>query len=343
VKVDTSVDMTASRSSSAPAATVKRTGSAMSADRKLTIVLMVVLPICALVAPNSFYKSVLVFSMINAIAAVGLCLMLGFAGEISIGQAAFYGLGAYVTAYLANQFHVEPVLAICTGAAASMAIGWGISRPLSRLHEHYLAMATLAFGIIMYIVFANARPFTGGLDPGTSVAKFAILGFDLSSMDRYFWVVWVALGIAALLAGNVAATQVGRALLAVKMSAPAAASVGIDVVRAKAFVFAIGALLTGLSGGLYAYFARSFNASTFGIGYSIELLMMVVLGSLSRVSGAIVGAFIITILPVLFEHFDDYKTLVFGITMVLIMKFLPSGLVEGVFSLGSRLLRRKGA
>jgi branched-chain amino acid transport system permease protein len=220
-------------------------------------------------------------------------------------------------------------------------VGWGISRPLSRLHEHYLAMATLAFGIIMYIVFANARPFTGGLDPGTSVGKFAILGVDLSSMDRYFWVVWVGLGLASLLAGNVAATQVGRALRAVKMSAPAAASVGVDVVRAKAFVFAIGALLTGLSGGLYAFFARSFNASTFGIGYSIELLMMVVLGSLSRVSGAIVGAFIITILPVLFEHFDDYKTLVFGVTMVLIMKFLPSGLVEGVLSLGSRVLHRR--
>lgn len=325
----------------APTAKPKRAGIALSADRKLTLVLMVVFPICALLAPNSFYKSVLVFSMINAIAAVGLCLMLGFAGEISIGQAAFYGLGAYVTAFLANQFQLEPVLAICAGAAASMATGWVISRPLSRLHEHYLAMATLAFGIIMYIVFANARPFTGGLDPGTSVAKFAILGFDLSSMDRYFWVVWVALGLAALVAGNVAATQIGRALRAVRMSAPAAASVGIDVVRAKAFVFAIGALLTGLSGGLYAYFARSFNATTFGIGYSIELLMMVVLGSLSRISGAIVGAFIITILPVLFEHFDDYKTLVFGITMVLIMKFLPSGLVEGVFALGRRLLRRE--
>jgi branched-chain amino acid transport system permease protein len=203
-------------------------------------------------------------------------------------------------------------------------------------------MATLAFGIIMYIVFANARPFTVGLDPGTSVGKFAILGYDLSSMDRYFWVVWVALGLAAVVAGNVAATQVGRSLLAVKMSAAAAASVGIDVVRAKAFVFAIGALLTGLSGGLYAYFARSFNASTFGIGYSIELLMMVVLGSLTRVSGAIVGAFIITILPVVFEHFEDYKTLVFGITMVLIMKFMPSGLVEGVLGLGGRLLRREG-
>ncbi len=315
----------------------------LSSDRKLTIALMAVLPLAAALTDNAFYKSVLVFGMINAIAAVGLCLMLGFAGQISLGQAAFYGLGAYTTTYLASKFGFEPVLAIAAGALLSMAVGWGISRPLSRLHDHYLAMATLAFGIIMYIVFANARPLTGGLDPGTNIAKFSLFGVDLSSMGQLFWVVWVALLLAAFAAGNIASNHIGRSLLAVKMSAAAAASVAIDVVRAKSFVFAVGALLTGLSGGLYAYFARSFNATSFGIGYSIELLMMVVLGSLTRVSGAIVGAFIITVLPVLFERFDDYKTLVFGITMVLIMKFMPSGLVDGLLALGVRLFGRKPA
>jgi branched-chain amino acid transport system permease protein len=309
----------------------------LTPDRKLTLALLVLLPLASLLTGNAFYESVLVIGMINAIAAVGLCLMLGFAGQISLGQAAFYGLGAYSTTYFAKQFGFEPVLAIAAGSLLSMAVGWGISRPLSRLHDHYLAMATLAFGIIMYIVFANARPLTGGLDPGTSIGKFSLLGVDLSSMGQLFWVVWVALVLAAFVAGNIASNQIGRSLLAVKMSAPAAASVAIDVVRAKAFVFAVGALLTGLSGGLYAYFARSFNATSFGIGYSIELLMMVVLGSLTRVSGAILGAFIITVLPVVFEHFEDYKTLVFGITMVLIMKFMPSGLIDGVLALVSRL------
>jgi len=314
----------------------------LSSDRKLTIAVMILLPIAASLTTNNFHKSVLVFGMINAIAAVGLCLMLGFAGQISLGQAAFYGIGAYATTYAVNHFGFEPVLAIGAGALLSMAVGWGISRPLSRLHDHYLAMATLAFGIIMYIAFSNARAITGGLDPGTSLPKFTVLGRDFSSMGQLFWVVWLALAAAAFVAGNIASTKIGRSLRAVKMSAPAAASVAIDVVRVKAFVFAVGALLTGLSGGLYAYFARSFNATSFGIGYSIELLMMVVLGSLSRVSGAIVGAFIITVLPVAFEHFEDYKTLVFGITMVLIMKFMPSGLVDGLLGLGVRLSRRDG-
>lgn len=313
-----------------------------SSDRKLTVALLVLLLLAALFTSNGFYKSVLVFGMINAIAAVGLCLMLGFAGQISLGQAAFFGLGAYTTTYVANKFGLEPVLAISIGGLLSMAMGWGISRPLSRLHDHYLAMATLAFGVIMYIVFANARLLTGGLDPGTTIGKFRLFGAELSSMHQLFWVVWVALCLAAFVAGNIASNRIGRSLMAIKMSAPAAASVAIDVIGAKAFVFAVGALLTGLSGGLYAYFARSFNASSFGIGYSIELLMMVVLGALTRVSGAIVGAFIITVLPVAIEQFEDYKTLVFGLTMVLIMKFMPSGLVDGLLAAAMRATRIGG-
>lgn len=312
-------------------------------DRPFTFALLLLLPLAALLTGNLFYKSVLVFGMVNAIAAIGLCLMLGFAGQISLGQAAFYGIGAYATTWCATRFGLPAVLAIACGALLSMAVGWSISRPLSRLHDHYLAMATLALGIIMYVVFANARGLTGGLDPGTSIGRFQLFGIDLSSMDRFFWVVWAALVVSAFAAGNLASHQIGRALMAVKMSQAAAASVAIDVVRAKAFVFAVGALLTGLSGGLYAYFARSFNATSFGIGYSIELLMMVVLGSLTRVSGAIVGAFIITVLPVVFEQFEDYKTLVFGVTMVLIMKFMPSGLVDGLVALGTRLRGKAGA
>jgi len=308
-------------------------------DRRLTLALLLLLPSAMLFTDNAFYQSILVLGMINAVAAVGLCLMLGFAGQISIGQAAFFGLGAYTTTYLANHLDAPPVLAICTGALVAMGLGWGISRPLSRLHDHYFAMATLAFGIIMYIVFANARYLTGGLDPGTSIGKFQIFGRDLADTSQFFWVVWVALTVTAFIASNIVSNQLGRSSLAIKMSSAAAASVGIDVVRIKAIVFAVGTLFIGMAGGLYAYFARAFNASAFGISYSIELLMMVVLGSLMRVCGAIVGAFIITVLPVIFEHFEDYKTLTFGITMVFIMRFMPSGLVDGMLALCAHLHR----
>lgn len=308
-------------------------------DRKLTLVLLILLPALCALTGNNFYKSLLVFGVLNSIAAVGLCLMLGLAGQISLGQAAFFGIGAYVTTILANRLGFEPLAAIAVGAVCAMALGWAISRPLSRLHDHYLAMATLAFGTVMYIWFANARELTGGLDPGISVGKFSILGRDFSSMNALFGVGWSALALSVFVAGNIAGNRIGRLLRALKMSPAAAASVGIDVVRAKAFVFAVGALFTGLAGGLYAYVARSFSAGVFGVGYSIELLMMVVIGSLNRISGAIAGAFVITALPMYFDRFEDYRTVVFGITMVLIMKFMPSGLVDGLFSFGARLVR----
>ncbi|HMN80736.1 MAG TPA: branched-chain amino acid ABC transporter permease [Burkholderiaceae bacterium] len=305
-------------------------------DRLLTLALLALLPVLCVLTDNNFYKSMLVFGIISSISATGLCLMLGLGGQISLGQAAFFGIGAYVTANLDGKLGVEPILAIIAGALVSMATGWAISRPLSRLHDHYLAMATLAFGTMMYIAFANGRALTGGLDPGMSVPKFTILGREFGSMNELFVLTWIGLAASVLLASNIAGNRIGRSLRAMKMSPAGAASVGIDVVRAKAFVFAVSALLTGFAGGLYAYAARSFNAGVFGVGYSIELLMMVVIGSLNRVSGAIAGAFIITALPMIFEHFEDYRTLVFGVTMVLIMKFMPSGLVDGLFGLRAR-------
>ncbi|MGI4815604.1 MAG: branched-chain amino acid ABC transporter permease [Janthinobacterium lividum] len=314
-----------------------------STDRVLTVILLVLLPILCLVTGNAFYKSLLIYSALNATAAVGLCLMLGFAGQISLGQAAFSGIGAYATSLLTSRLGLEPVLSIACGAVLSMAVGWMISRPLARMHDNYLAMATIAFGVVMYVVFVNLRPLTGGLDPGISVQKFSVLGIDASSPNALFGLAWVALAFAVLLAHNIASTKIGRSLRAMRMSRAAASSVGIDVVRTKSFVFAVGTLLTGLSGGVYAFVARSFNASTFSVDYSIELLMMVVIGSLNRVSGAIAGAVVITALPFVFDSFDDYKTLVFGLTMVIVMKYMPTGLVDAIFRLfsGRALARRR--
>jgi branched-chain amino acid transport system permease protein len=223
-----------------------------------------------------------------------------------------------------------------------MLAGWLVSRPLSRLQDHYLAMGTLAFGIITYIGFANLSSVTGGLDPGITIARFRALGFELSRSNDLFWICWAFLAGAAFIASNVSRSKIGRTLRAMKMSEFAAEGVGIDCVRTKALVFSIGAMLAGVSGGLYANFSRSFNASSFGFAYSIDLLMMIVVGSLQRVSGAIVGALIITVLPLVLDRAEDYKTLIFGILMVLIVKFAPRGLVDSVLHMGSRLRPRFG-
>ena len=312
----------------------------MKDDRLATALLLALFPVAFLAAGNSFYESLLISSAINAIAAIGLCLIFGLAGQISLAQAAFVGLGAYATTLCTNNLHLDSSLAVVVGGLVAMLSGWLVSRPLSRLHDHYLAMGTLAFGIIAYIVFANLSGVTGGLDPGITIIRFRILGYELSRSSDLFWVCWAFLAGAAFISLNVARSKIGRTLRAMKMSEFAAEGVGINCVRTKALVFAIGAMLAGLSGGLYANFSRSFNASSFGFSYSIDLLMMVIVGSLQRISGAIFGALIITVLPLVLDRMEDYKTLVFGILMVLVVKFAPQGLVDSLLQVGVRVRRR---
>ncbi len=317
----------------------------MRNDIMATIVFLCLLPVAFLVSGNSFYESLLVFTAINAIATIGLYLVFGLAGQISLAQAAFVGIGAYATTLLVNRLHVDSLLAILAGGGVALIVGWLVSRPLSRLHDHYLAMGTLSFGIVCYILFANLSPVTGGLDPGVTIARFTSLGQTLPRSNDLFWVCWALLACVAFVAINIARSKIGRSLRAMKMSEFAAEGVGIDCIRTKAFVFAVGAMMAGLSGGLYANFTRSFNASAFGFSYSIDLLMMVIVGSLQRVSGAIAGAFIITVLPLVLDQAAEYKTLGFGILMVLVVKFAPQGLMERVALLGSgvfRLARPKG-
>jgi branched-chain amino acid transport system permease protein len=308
----------------------------MTNDRIAIAALVIAFPLAFLATGNSFYQSILIYAAINAIAAIGLCLIFGLAGQISLAQAAFVGIGAYGAAIACDTLHLDSTVAIVFGALCAMAVGWVVSRPLSRLHDHYLAMGTLAFGVIAYILFANVSAITGGLDPGITISRYRVAGWDLPKSNDLFWVCWAFLIVAAVLASNIASSKIGRSLRAMKMSEAAAQSVGVDCVRAKAIVFALGALLAGVSGGLYANFSRSFNASSFGFNYSIDLLMMVIVGSLQRVSGAIFGALIITILPLVLDQAEDSKTLIFGVLMVLVVKYAPNGMIDTIVSLGLR-------
>ncbi|MEI5682607.1 branched-chain amino acid ABC transporter permease [Mesorhizobium sp. CCNWLW179-1] len=309
-------------------------------ERSATAVLVTLFPIAFLTTGNSFYESLLIYGSINAIAAIGLCLVFGLGGQISLAQAAFVGIGAYTAALATDRLHLDHTLSILLGGLLAMAVGWLLSRPLSRLSELYLAMATLAFGIVSYIIFANFSAITGGLDPGITISRFTIFGYRLPRSNDFFWVCWGMLVLTAFIASNLASSKAGRALRALKMSEAAAASVGIAVVKEKAFVFAMGAFFAGLSGGLFANVSRSFNAGSFNFNYSIDLLMMVIIGSLSRVSGAILGALIITLLPMVLDNFEHGKTLFFGILIIVIVRFAPDGLIDTFVNLVVRLFRR---
>ena len=280
-----------------------------------------------------------------------LVLMLGLAGQISLGQAAFFGIGAYLTSNLVTKLGVEPVLAIVVAALGAMLLGWAISRPLSRLHDHYLAMATLAFGTVMYIGFANARDWTGGLDPGMSVPKFTVFGYDMSSMNALFVVSWIALTLSVFVANNIFGHRIGRTLRAMKMSAPAAASVGIDVKRMRWIGWTLSCAMSAVGGALWAYFIVQFTPNNFYVHETFLIVAMLVIGGAASVSGAVVGAIVValsseflrqtetwlntqrndgtTIGSLLPFQLIGFTEIVLAIVMILVLITRPSGLLAG--------------
>lgn len=305
------------------------------------VVFALAIVVLGLVLKKPYHLGLLTDSCVFAIAALGMFLLFGLCGQISVGQAAFFGIGAYTGALLVMRTGLPAPLAIAAAVALSSFIGWLVSRPILSLSTNYLAMATLAFGMILHVIFGQAVPITGGLDPGIyGVPPFSLFGFVLKSPLAKFWTVGVFTLLALLVIINLTHSRLGRAFVALKGSEVATSGLGVDVVRYKVAAFTVAAGLAGLAGALFAFVQGSFNAASFTVGLSIEFLVMVVVGSLASPWGALFGAFFITIVPTFLEDFEIYKLIIYGLIILIVTVLMPDGLARAVFD-GLRFIWRK--
>jgi branched-chain amino acid transport system permease protein len=265
----------------------------------------------------------------NAIVAIGLNLLIGYAGQISLGHAGFLGIGAYSSAVLTTHFNFPPVLAMLTGAAVVALLAFFIARPILRLKGHYLAMATLGLGIIISIVLTNEAAYTGGPD-GMSVPGLSLFGWDVSGDRTWYALVAALLFIVTWAARNLIDAPAGRALQAIHGSEVASRVAGIDVAKTKVRIFVVSAVLASLMGSLSAHYVGFLTPGQAGFFHSIELMTMVVVGGMASVFGSIVGAALLTLLPQLLSAFEGWETVAFGAILMLVMMFLPAGLVPSL-------------
>jgi branched-chain amino acid transport system permease protein len=285
---------------------------------------------------STYVLSALVFVALNGMAALALSLVMGFAGQVSLGQAAFYAVGAYVSGVLTASYGWNPWLALAAAVAAGALTAFLVGLPIFRLSGLLLAMATLGFGIILYYVLVNWASVTGGPSGLTGIPPLAIGGFQLDSDRRMAWLTWGALLLLLGLAGNLVDSRVGRALRAIHGSEPAAEAAGVDTARYKLGVFAVAGGVTALAGALYAHYLKFINPSPFGFAFSIELVVMVVLGGVASLWGAVLGAALVVglvealraLLPLLTVSHGaaEYEIVVFGLLLMVFMIFLPGGL-----------------
>ncbi len=286
--------------------------------------------------------AVAVFIALHALIAIGLTVLAGQAGQVSLGQATFYGVGAYVSAILSLRFGINPWLALLAAPVAAAALAYGVGLPVLQLRGHHLVLATLGLNIIFEVLFRELS-ITGGANGLSGIPALQAFGVRLAGDTTFYYLTSAAAALAAWLASNLVRSRVGRGLAAIRCSEVMAESLGIDPAAYKSQVFAFSAALAGLAGSLYAHYLRFVSPSAFTFGFSIELLVMAVVGGIGSVPGAVAGAAVLTVLREALRTLmprlmglasAEYEIVFFGVLLAAVVILFPEGLWPRLLRLG---------
>lgn len=279
---------------------------------------------------------ILSVTMVYALVALSLNILIGMAGQISIGHAGFWALGAYASAIAMTKLGVPFIIAIFIGGAVAGGFGALVALPALRVSGHYLAIATLAFAILVQQVLFEWESVTGGRQ-GLAVPRPSLLGYELQSDFGYYYFLLVLFIAAAYLTRNLRFSFTGRSMMALRMSAVAAQCAGISRARHIILAFGLSAFLAGVSGALYGCLIGRLSTETFSLSASLSFLTMAVIGGLGSEVGALLGAAFLAAAPEVLRQFRDAEMVIYGGILVLCMLFLPSGLA----GLGRRWISSK--
>lgn len=288
-----------------------------------------------LLLESSFYLRIATLVFIFSLAVVGLNLLMGFAGQVSLGHAGFFGIGAYAVAIGPTSLGVPSWLALLAGALGAGLIAFVIGRPILRLRGHYLAVATLGMGLLIAMVFNNEAAWTGGPD-GMLVPQLDVAGWTVHGTHAWYWIAGVSLVIGTWIAANVIASPTGRTLRAIHDSEVAARVLGVDVAHYKLIAFVLSAIYAAVAGSYLSLYDGLVTPTEAGFLRSIEFVTMAVLGGLGSVFGSIVGAAVLVVLPQVLTVFQDYEHIMLGLMMIVVMIFLPTGIVPALASVLQR-------
>ncbi len=279
-----------------------------------------------LIWSDPHFHHLMVLAGIYAILSLGLSLFMGYAGQISLGHAAFFGIGAYTTAILTTRYGVPIFLAFWASAASAAAIASFIGRPILKLKGYFLALATLGFGEIFLVVLRESTDLTGGVIGIFGIPWFSVMGFIFDTYLKQYYLTWGVLVGLFVFSKNLVRSKVGRALLAVAASEDAASSVGINVPRIKLEIFILSAAYAGLAGSLFACVMSIANPEAFSLGLTVLIVMMVILGGMGNLYGPIAGAILLTWLTDILSRYQEYSLPAYGMILILLLIFFPDGI-----------------
>ncbi len=281
--------------------------------------------------PSSYLVLLLCLIGIYIVAVSGLDILFGYCGQVSLGHAAFYAIGAYTSAVISRTYHINPFITIVVASLFSAFVGVILAFPCSRLVHHFLAFATIAFGEIVHLfILYSPRNFTRGFAGYNMIPFFSLGDFEFDTNRSFFYLVLVFASILLLIKQLIVHSKVGRAFIAVKDNQHAANGMGVDVTRYKIMAFGISAFYTGFAGALYAHFVTFISPETFMMKQSVMFLTILLFGSLGTFWGPIIGSSLITIASEWLQVTGSYQMLIYGCILLAIIMFLPHGVVRTI-------------
>jgi branched-chain amino acid transport system permease protein len=285
--------------------------------------------------PNQYLVHVVVLAGLYVILAVGLNLVMGYANQVSLGHAGFYGLGAYVSAVLSVRYGLSPWLGMPIAAVATGALAYVVGIPTLRLTSYYLGMATLGIGIVLQLAFVQLHGLTGGSSGLAGILPWDLGPLRFTTSTQHYLLVWAFAGVALWIARNLVNSRVGRVLRALGESEAAAAAMGVDTAAEKRRVFVLSAVYASVAGSLYAHYITVISPEIYSFLFSVVLVLMVAIGGIGLYWGAVVGAVLLTVLPEALRKFGDWEVPLYGLALIVVILFLPRGIAG--------LLARKGS
>ncbi|HEY6822440.1 MAG TPA: branched-chain amino acid ABC transporter permease [Burkholderiales bacterium] len=296
----------------------------------LAVALIALLPF---ILGTPYWRGILVVCAMNVMLALSLNLVLGYTGQLNLGQSAFFGIGAYVSTILVKTYGWNFWLAAIAAMGASGLLGLALAAFAVRLRGHYLAIASLGFAVITYQVLLNWEKVTEG-----ARGIYGILpppGFS-NPVALFYLVAGIALLVYVVLA-NLVRSPVGETLRSIREDEVSAASIGVNPARWKAFAFGLGAAIGGLAGCFYPGFVGTLVPDAFNIVESFTMMAMVIVGGMGTMIGPVLGAVVLTFLPELLRGFGELRLMIYGVALTLVVLFMPGGIVQAWHAIRARL------
>lgn len=274
---------------------------------------------------------------IYTIVVSGLDILFGYTGQISLGHAAFFAIGAYTSAYFSINCGLNAVFTILMGCVLSMVIGALLALPASRLVKHFLSLLTIAFGQLVYTFANSTRSITGGASGLKDIPNISLFGYQIDTYAKNFILIAVIMVVMIAAKRNLINSRIGRAFIAIRENTQAAYSSGINVRAYKVLAFVISAFYTGLGGGLFGHLINFVSPDSFNSTQSVLFMTILLFGGLANLAGPLIGSIVLLTLKELLQSFSTYQMLIYAILILIVLFLLPDGIAGILKKLEKRI------